>query len=130
METYNTSGINPTLMKLMYDTTPEEMIAINNIVKDMKDDQIHQFVMIYRNKRKDPQTILLTCLLGFVGFAGIHRFIVNEVGMGILYFLTGGLCLIGTIVDAINHKNIALDFNQKMLAETMLMMNLGRNYPA
>ncbi len=40
METYNTSGINPTLLKLMYDTTPEELIAINNIVKDMEDDQL------------------------------------------------------------------------------------------
>ncbi len=127
MEPYNTGSINPTLMKLMYDTTPEELIAINNIVKDMKDDQIHQFVMIYRTKRKDPQTILLTCLLGLVCVAGIHRFIVGEIGMGILYVLTGGLCLIGTIVDAVNHKTIALDYNQKMLAETMIMMNIGRH---
>ncbi|MBC7936898.1 MAG: TM2 domain-containing protein [Rhizobacter sp.] len=111
----------------MYDTTPEELIAINGIVKNLGDDQIQQFAMIYRSKRKDPQTILLTCLLGFVGFAGIHRFIVGEIGMGILYFLTGGLCLIGTIVDLVNHKNIAQDFNEKMLAETMVMMNLGRN---
>lgn len=127
METYNTSGINPTLLKLMYDTTPEELIAINNIVKDMKDDQLQQFVMIYRSKRKDPQTILLTCLLGVVCVAGIHRFLVGEIGMGILYVLTGGLCLIGTIVDAVNHKTIALDYNQKMLAETMVMMNIGRH---
>lgn len=127
METYNTGSINPTLMKLMYDTTPEELIAINNIVKDLKDDQIHQFVMIYRSKRKDPQTILLCCLLGVVCVAGIHRFLVGEIGMGILYVFTGGLCLIGTIVDAVNHKTIALDYNQKMLAETMMMMNLGRH---
>jgi TM2 domain-containing membrane protein YozV len=128
MDTYSTggSGINQTLLKLMYDTTPEELIALNSVVKDLGDDQIQQFVMIYRSKRKDPQTILLTCLLGFVGFAGIHRFLVGEIGMGILYFFTGGLCLIGTIVDLVNHKNIALDFNQKMLAETMMMMNMGR----
>ncbi len=83
--------------------------------------------MIYRSKRKDPQTILLTCLLGVVCVAGIHRFLVGEIGMGILYVLTGGLCLIGTIVDAVNHKTIALDYNQKMLAETMVMMNIGRH---
>lgn len=124
MQTNNTTGINQTLLKLMYDTTPEETIAVNNVVKNLPDDQIQQFVMIYRSKRKDPQTILLTCLLGFVGFAGIHRFIVNEIGMGILYFLTGGLCLIGTIVDLINHKNIAHDHNEKMIMETMVMMNL------
>jgi len=126
MDSFNTHSINPTLLKLMYDTTPEELVAINNIVKDMRDDQINQFVMIYRSKRKDAQTILICCLLGFVGFAGIQRFIVGEMGMGILYFFTGGLCLIGTIVDIINHKEIALDYNQKMLAETMMMMNIGR----
>ena len=127
MDTYNsTSGINQTLLKLMYDTTPEELITINNFVKELSDEQIQQFVMIYRSKRKDPQTILITCLFGFVGFAGIQRFLVGEIGMGILYFLTAGLCLIGTIVDLVNHKNIALDFNQKMLAETMMMMNMGR----
>lgn len=128
MDTYNAggSGINQTLLKLLYDTTPEELIAINSVVKGLSDDQIQQFAMIYRSKRKDPQTILLACLLGFVGFAGIHRFLVGEMGMGILYFFTGGLCLIGTIVDLVNHKNIALDFNQKMLAETMMMMNIGR----
>ena len=125
MDTFNTSGINPTLMKLMYDTTPEEMIAINNIVKDLPDEKIHQFCMIYRSKRKDPQTILLTCLIGFLGFAGIHRFLVGEIGMGILYFLTGGLCLIGTIIDAINHKDIAHNYNEKMIRETMMMMNIG-----
>jgi len=124
MQTNNTTGINQTLLKLMYDTTPEEMIALNNVVKNLPDDQVHQFVMIYRSKRKDPQTILLTCLLGFVGFAGIHRFIVGEIGMGILYFLTGGLCLIGTIVDLFNHKNIAHDYNENMIRETMIMMNI------
>ncbi|RYY67748.1 MAG: TM2 domain-containing protein [Chitinophagaceae bacterium] len=128
MDHYNPSGINPTLLKLLYDTTPEELIAINSLIKDLKDDQIHQFVMIYRTKRKDPQTILLCCLLGFVCVAGVHRFLVGEIGMGILYVFTGGLCLVGTIVDAINHKTIALDYNQKMVAETMMMMNLGRSY--
>jgi hypothetical protein len=124
MENFNTSGVHPTLLKLMYDTTPEELLTVNNIVKNLSEEQIQQFVMIYRSKRKDPQTILITCLLGFVGFAGIHRFIVNEIGMGILYFLTGGLCLIGTIVDLVNHKNIAHDFNEKMIRETMMMMNI------
>ena len=127
MDTYNQSGIHPTLMKLLYDTTPEEMITINNMVRNLPDDQIQQFVMIYRSKRKDPQSILLACLLGLILVAGIHRFLVGEIGMGILYVFTGGLCFIGTIVDAVNHKSIALEYNQKMIAETMMMMNLGRN---
>ena len=120
----NKSGVNLLLTNLLYDTTPEELITIDSMTKDFSENEIQQFVMMYRSKRKDPQTILLCCLLGLVGFAGIHRFIMNEMGMGILYFFTAGLCFIGTIVDIINHKQLALDFNQRMIAETLAMMRI------
>jgi hypothetical protein len=40
--------------------------------------------------------------------------------MGILYLLTGGLCLIGTIVDLINYKNLAFEYNQKVAQEILM----------
>lgn len=122
--TGNTSGINPTLISLLYDTTPEELIQIDAMTKNFSDNQLQQFVMIYRTKRKDPQTILLCCLLGLVFLAGLHRFITGQIGMGLLYLFTGGLCFIGTIVDAINHKELALEYNQKMIGETLDMLNM------
>ncbi len=122
----NPSGINPKLMNMLYDTTPEELIQVDAMTKGFSDLQLEQFVMIYRTKRKDEQTILLCCLLGLICFAGIHRFLMGQIGMGILYLFTGGLCLIGTIVDAINHKQLALEHNQKMIGETVAMMNMGR----
>ena len=122
--TGNTSGINPTLISLLYDTTPEELIQIDAMTKNFSDNQLQQFVMIYRTKRKDPQTILLCCLLGLVFLAGLHRFITGQIGMGILYLFTGGLCFVGTIVDAINHKELALEYNQKMIGETIAMLNM------
>ncbi|MEO7265207.1 MAG: TM2 domain-containing protein [Ferruginibacter sp.] len=125
MEQNSTSGINPLLMNLLYDTSPEELIQINGITTNFTEADIRQFVMIYRNKRKDAQTVLLCCLLGLICVAGIHRFILNQVGMGILYIFTGGLCLIGTIVDAVNHKQLTLEYNQKMIGETMAMMQMG-----
>ncbi|MEO6406200.1 MAG: TM2 domain-containing protein [Ferruginibacter sp.] len=124
MQESTASGINPLLMNLLYDTSPEELIQINGMTESYSESEIRQFVMMYRVKRKDPQTILLCCLLGFAGFAGIHRFVLNQIGMGILYFFTGGLCLIGTIVDAVNHKQLTLEFNQKMIAETIAMMRM------
>ena len=122
--TGNNSDINPTLMSMLYDTTPEELILIDNHTKAFTNEQLQQFVMIYRTKRKDEQTILLCCLLGVVFFAGIHRFLLGQIGMGILYFFTGGLCLIGTIVDAINHKQLTLEYNQKMISETLGMLSM------
>ena len=121
-----TSGINPLLIQLLYDTTPEELIQIDSLTKDFTDSQINQFAMIYRTKRKDAQTILLCCLLGLVLVAGVHRFVMDQIGMGILYLFTGGLCFVGTIVDAINYQQLTLEFNRKMIYQTMSMMSIIR----
>lgn len=94
-----------------------ELNYIQTLIKEFSDKEAQTFANIYRSRRKDPQLILLTCLVGFLGFAGIHRFLTNQVGMGILYLFTAGLCFIGTIVDAINYQNLAFEFNQKIAAE-------------
>lgn len=46
---------------------------------------------------KDPTTFLIVSLLA--GSLGIDRFLLGDVGMGVLKLLTGGLCGILTIVD-------------------------------
>jgi TM2 domain-containing membrane protein YozV len=120
----NTNAINPIFLKYLYDATPEELITINSRTKGFSDDELTHFCMIYRSKRKDPQTILLLCLLGLICVSGIHRFVIGHIGMGILYFFTGGLCLIGTIVDAINHKDLAMEYNAGMIGETLSMLNM------
>ena len=122
----NFAGVNATLLKYLYDVTPEELLTINNHTQGFSDDELTNFSMIYRSKRKDPQTILLLCLLGLVFVAGIHRFVIGHTGMGILYFFTAGLCWIGTIVDAINHEDLALEYNAKMITETLSMLNMIR----
>lgn len=124
----NYNSINPTILKYLYDVTPEELITINSRIKDFNDDELSQFCMIYRSKRKDPQMILILCLLGLVGVAGVQRFVIGNIGMGILYFFTAGLCFIGTIVDAINHKSLAMEYNAKMITETLSMLNMVRRY--
>jgi len=118
------SNINPTLFKFLPDITLEELTAINSRIGNLSDEQIAQFCTIYRSRRKDPQLILITCLLGLVGFAGIHRFLTDQIGMGILYFFTAGLCFIGTIVDAVNYKSLALEINSKQISETLVMLNM------
>lgn len=120
----NFNSINPVILKLLYDLTPQELVTINSRTKEFSDDELTQFCMIYRSKRKDPQLILVLCLLGLVGIAGIQRFIVGQIGMGILYFFTAGLCFVGTIIDAVNYKELALEHNAKMISETLLMLNM------
>lgn len=122
----NYNSLNPVILKYLYDVTPEELITINSRTKEFSDDELSQFCMIYRSKRKDPQLILILCLLGLVGIAGVQRFVIGNIGMGILYFFTAGLCLIGTIIDAINHKELAMEYNAKMITETLSMLNMVR----
>ncbi len=95
----------------------DEMMFVSNLVKGFDEEQLIQFANIYRSRRKDPMLILLTALVGFLGIAGVHRFILNQIGMGILYLLTAGLCFIGTIIDLINHKKLAFEYNSSIARE-------------
>lgn len=95
----------------------DEMMFIQEAVKDLSDEQQKNFVLLYQGKRKDPQMILICCILGFLGLSGIQRFLLGQIGMGILYFITAGLCLVGTIIDLINYKKLTLEFNQKIIVE-------------
>ena len=94
-----------------------ELNHVQLLIKDFSDKQAQNFAMIYRARRRDPQLILWFALLGLAGLAGIQRFLVNQIGMGILYFLTAGLCFIGTIVDAVNYQTIAFEYNRQIASE-------------
>ncbi len=113
-------------MARVIDFVPEaegdEALYLNKLFSDMSEENIAKFSNVYRARRKDSQTILLTCLLGFFGVSGIHRFLLNQVGMGILYLLTGGLCAIGTIVDLVNHKDMTFQYNRGVAQEIRSMI--------
>ncbi len=102
----------------------DEQVYIAGLIKDMNEEQIRQFSIAYRSRRKDPQMILLLAAIGLLGIAGVHRFVLEQVGMGILYFLTGGICLIGTIVDMINFNKLAFEYNQVQANQILSMMNM------
>ncbi|HKK45490.1 MAG TPA: TM2 domain-containing protein [Balneolaceae bacterium] len=103
-------------MARMIDFIPEiegdEAAYVSKIMQSMDDETAQRFTHVYRARRKEPQMILLTAVVGFFGVAGIHRFILGQLGMGILYLFTAGLCAIGTIVDIINYKNLAFEYNR------------------
>jgi TM2 domain-containing membrane protein YozV len=106
------------------DLQPEEMAGLRDLTEKMSDSQQQQFFLLYSGKRKKPQEILLLTCLGFVVVAGIQRFVVGQIGMGILYLFTGGLCLIGTIVDVVNYKRLATDYNLTQMYESARMVGI------
>jgi len=110
------------VIQLMPDLHGEEALYVQRLMEDMDDDQAQLFVNAYRARRRDPLLILLTACLGLVGFAGIQRFIINQIGMGLLYFFTAGLCFIGTIVDMVNYQRLAFEYNAMEANQVALMV--------
>jgi TM2 domain-containing membrane protein YozV len=110
------------ILDVLPEITGEEMLFVQNVIKDMDDEKARSFANIYRTRRKDPQVILITALLGFVVLAGIHRFLLGQIGMGLLYLFTGGLCLVGTIVDLVNHQRLAFEYNLKVANEVAALI--------
>ncbi len=55
--------------------------------------------------QKSKKTTMTLALLGLFGLGGLHRFYSGKILSGLLYFFTGGLFLIGTIVDLFKINN-------------------------
>ncbi len=101
------------LLQLIPGVEPNELVYLQSLTKDLTEDQLQTFAALYNGERKKPDTIMIGAIVGLLGVGGVQRFMVGQIGMGILYFLTLGLCYIGTIVDIVNYKKLALEFNQQ-----------------
>jgi TM2 domain-containing membrane protein YozV len=110
------------LYQLMPNLEADEMSYIQSLTKEFDETQLKQFATIYSARRKDPQTILLLTLIGFIGVAGVQRFVLDQIGMGLLYLFTAGLCFIGTIIDLVNYKRLAFEYNQKVVHQTIAIV--------
>lgn len=113
--------MNNNLLLSLPGIDPQEMRFIQEATRELSEEQQQNFLLLYQGRRKDPQTIMICTLLGFAVVAGIQRFVLGQVGMGVLYLLTGGLCLVGTIIDLINYKQMTLDFNERQVVECKMI---------
>ena len=50
--------------------------------------------------------------LSLVGFAGVHRLYMGRWVSGLIWLFTGGLCFVGTIIDAIMMPQMIEDTNK------------------
>ncbi|MBC5774164.1 TM2 domain-containing protein [Pontibacter sp. KCTC 32443] len=101
------------ILELMPELEPEELHYVQSLVNDMSFAETQQFANIYRSRRRKPQEVLILTIIGFFLLAGLQRFYLGQIGMGLLYFFTGGLCFVGTILDLINHKRLTYEYNVK-----------------
>ncbi len=101
------------VIKYLPELQGEEQLVVAQLITDMTEEQAEQFSHVYRQRRKDPTITLMTALLGLVIVAGVHRFYLGQIGMGVVYLFTAGFCFIGTIVDLFNHRSLTDSFNEK-----------------
>jgi TM2 domain-containing membrane protein YozV len=105
--------------------SPEEISFLQQGTADLTEEQQKTFFMVYSGKRKSPQDMLVFCIIGLFLVPGLQRFIIGQIGMGILYLFTVGLCFIGSIMDLVNNKTLALEYNQKMAYESYQIAKMG-----
>ena len=110
------------IIDILPEVTGEEMVYVQKLLTGFDDEKAKAFATVYRNRRRDPTLILILTLLGFFLFAGLQRFLTNQIGMGILYFFTAGLCLVGTIIDLVNYQKISFEYNKKVADESAVLV--------
>lgn len=94
--------------------TPEEVNSLQIATAELNENQQKHFYTDYVSKRRSPQDILMFTLLGFIGIAGIQRFVMGQTAWGVFYLLTCGLGGICTVVDLINNKKLTLEYNKEI----------------
>ena len=70
----------------------------------------------------------LLAALGFLGVSGVHRFYLGKPITGILWFLTGGLFMLGTIYDLITMESQVREANRYALPPGQGMLPPGVGY--
>ncbi len=106
-----------------------ERFYIQGLVDGMSREQAQLFAGAYRERRKDPHTVLLTAIVGLVAIPGLQRFWLGQLGMGFLYLFTWGLLLVGTISDLVRYKKLAFTYNQRVAREIVANIQLREGMP-
>ena len=102
-----------------------ERTYIQSLIGRMSHEQLQVFASAYRQRRKDPHTVLLTAIIGLVAIPGLQRFWLGQIGVGFLHLFTWGLLLIGSISDLVRYKTLALLYNQRVAREIATNMQAG-----
>lgn len=77
----------------------EGLVEIQRALEFLPDDKE---MYLHYAELHDPNTALVLSIVGLLGVAGLDRFYLGDIGLGILKLITCGACYIWTIIDLIN----------------------------
>jgi hypothetical protein len=93
-------------------------------------------IVEYRRPKEGPKPVRYNVVVAYIlwlvsgfGWCGFHRFYLGKVGTGILWMLTGGLCGIGSIYDAVTLTRQVQDANVRYEVEARVRGELGYGRP-
>ena len=90
------------IIKFMPELEGEELATVAGIVREMTDEQALYFAQGYRGRRKSTGTAYLLLLLAAIGLAGINRFYLGSIALGIIYLLSFSLLFVALKFEWIN----------------------------
>ena len=95
--------------------TPQQWFVIKEKLANLPDNKSDR---ILSTSFRNPTTVLILAI--FLGGYGVDRFMLGQVGLGILKILTLGGLGIWTIVDWFTAKNRTYKYNNNKLDESIL----------
>jgi len=99
------------------------------MMQDLNEQQKMLFMSQYESAKKDRGTVLILSVL--LGTFGVDRFMIGDVGMGMLKLFTVGLCGILWLIDIFTIRGKVDDLNRKNANEIYqgikLMSNNSKN---
>lgn len=95
--------------------TPAQALDLKSRMQALEDDSI----LMYSAELKDPTVVLMLSI--FLGYLGIDRFFIGDIGMGVGKLLTGGGCGIWTIIDWFFIMDATRDKNYQTMINAMMM---------
>lgn len=105
---------------LMADVSPIELAQFQ---QGMTDQQKMLFVSQYNAAKKDSATAIILSVL--LGWFGIDRFYVGDVGLGLLKLFTGGLCGILWLIDIFLIGKKVAEVNRAKAQEIAQAIKMG-----
>jgi hypothetical protein len=101
-------------MPYLLELSGSERIYIQNLIAQIPLQQAEVFLIEYRRRRKDSQTVLMAAVIGLVACPGFQRFWLGEMGMGLVFLFTAGFLAMGSIIDLATYRTLARCHNEKV----------------
>ena len=99
---------------------PEKMPYIRQLLSNIPEEQLG---ILYSLNLKNPTTILLLSI--FLGYLGVDRFVLGDVGIGVGKLLTAGACAVWWLVDIFFVMGRTREVNFNNLMHLIGMTGMG-----